>query len=163
MKRHILLALVFLWVGPVSADASNVLVWSSDQDMETTYKVVYNHLESNKFFVVFEPNIQRNLSRFAERWGEDYNRNNFEGVRAMVFCNAWYANRMGNADPDMMALCPLHLTLVQSMGKTRILFARPSVIASDSKALVVARELEQDVGKAVDAAIDELRGCPATC
>ncbi|MFN2330189.1 MAG: hypothetical protein ABR612_14875 [Chromatocurvus sp.] len=31
-------------------------------------------LEEAKFFVVFEPDIGENLSRFAERWGEDHNR-----------------------------------------------------------------------------------------
>jgi len=29
--------------------------------------------------------------------------------------------------------------------------------------LSVAKELEQDVSKAIDAAVNELRGCPATC
>lgn len=163
MKHLVALVLACLWLAPVSADTSNVLSWSSDKGMETTYKIVYKHLENNKFFVVFEPNIQKNISRFSERWGADYNRNKLEGIRSMVFCNAWYTNQVSNADPTMLALCPLHVTLIQEMGSTRVLFARPTVLASDSKALTVAKELEQDVSKAVEAAIDELRGCPATC
>jgi uncharacterized protein (DUF302 family) len=163
MKRFVVLVLACLWLTQVSAESSSVLTWTAEQDMETTYKVVYNHLENNRLFVVFEPDIQRNLSRFAERWGEDYNRNKLEGIRSMVFCNAWYANRVSNADPTMLALCPLHVTLIQEMGKTRVLFARPTVIARDSEALSIARELEQDVSKAIDAAVNELRGCPAAC
>jgi Domain of unknown function DUF302 len=163
MKRLVVLALVCLWLTPVSAETSNVLSWSVDKELETTYKIVHKHMENNRFFVVFEPNIQKNVSRFSERWGADYNRNKLEGIRSMVFCNAWYANQVSNADPTMLALCPLHLTLIQETGKTRILFARPTVIARDSKALAVATELEQDVSNAVDAAVDELRNCPATC
>jgi uncharacterized protein (DUF302 family) len=163
MKSFVLLVLACFWLTQAAAETSAVMTWSADQSMETTYKKVYNHLENNKFYVVFEPNIQRNLSHFAERWGEDYNRNKLEGIRSMVFCNGWYANQVSNADPTMLALCPLHITLVQEMGRTRVLFARPTVIARDSKALGIVKELEQDVSKAIDAAINELRGCPATC
>jgi uncharacterized protein (DUF302 family) len=163
MKRFGLLLLVFLWFSQAQAGNDNVRAWSTDQPLDTAYKVVYKHLEDNRFFVVFEPDIQSNLSRFAERWGEDYNRNKLEGIRSMVFCNGWYANQVSNADPDMLALCPLHVTLIQEQGHTRVLFVRPSRVAAGSKAQTIARELEEDVAKAIDGAIDELRGCPATC
>jgi len=161
--KHLVLLFACLWLAPVYAGGDNVRVWSVDKTLTAVYKVVYQHLESNNFFVVFEPDIQDNLSHFAERWGEDYNRNKLEGIRAMVFCNGWYANQVSNADPDMLAMCPLHITLVQQLGQTRILFVRPSVVAAGSKAQRIARELEDDVFKAVDGAVNELRGCPATC
>jgi len=162
MKRIVLL-FVCVWLTPVHAGGDNVQAWTVDKTLTAVYKVVYQHLESNNFFVVFEPDIQDNLSHFAERWGEDYNRNKLEGIRAMVFCNGWYANQVSNADPDMLAMCPLHITLVQQLGQTRILFVRPSVVAAGSKAQRIARELEEDVFKAIDGAVDELRGCPAAC
>ena len=138
------------------ADSSSVRIWTTGKTLEKSYEVVYNSLENNKFFVVFEPDIQGNISRFAERWGEDYNRNKLEGIRAMVFCNGWYANAVSNADPDMMALCPLHITLIQKDGNTRILFVRPTAVATGSKAMSVARDIEQDVVKAIDEAVKEL-------
>jgi uncharacterized protein (DUF302 family) len=152
MKRFALLVFSLLCTMQVSADNANVLAWELGTDLETSYKTVYKALEDNRFFVVFEPNIQRNLSAFAKRWGDDYNRNKLEGIRAMVFCNAWYANQVSNADPDMLALCPLHITLVQKQGKTRVLFVRPSVVAKDSQAAAIASELEQDVTKAIEQA-----------
>lgn len=146
-----------LWTTQVAAADKGVLVWETGKDLETSYNVIYTALEDNKFFVVFEPNIQKNLGFFAERWGDDYNRNKLEGIRSMVFCNGWYANAVSNADPDMLALCPLHITLVQKDGVTRILFARPTVIAAGSKALSVARDIEQDVSKALDEAVAALK------
>ncbi len=134
-----------------------VLTWETGKSLETSYDTIYKSLENNNFFVVFEPDIQKNLSFFAERWGDNYNRNKLEGIRSMIFCNGWYANAVSNADPDMMALCPLHITLVQKDGVTRILFARPTVIAAGSKALSVAREIEQDVSKALDEAVATLK------
>lgn len=156
--RRLVLLIACLWLAPVYASGANVKVWHVDRTLTETYKVVYRNLEDNNFFVVFEPDIQANLSHFAEKWGEDYNRNKLEGIRAMVFCNGWYANRISNADPDMLAMCPLHITLVQQLGKTRILFVRPSVVAAGSKAEAAARELEDAVVKAVDGAVKALGG-----
>lgn len=161
MKRHVIGLLSMLWLVPLSAAGPQLRVWEVDKDLETAYPVVYQALEANKFFVVFEPDIQHNLSRFAERWGEDYNRNRLEGIRAMVFCNGWYANQVSNADPDMLALCPLHITLVQQAGSTRILFVKPTQVAQGSKAEALAVELEQAVSTAIDQALQQLGGTAA--
>jgi len=154
----IMAVFLFALVGMAQAfaDTSSVRMWNTGKDLETSYKVVYKSLENNRFYVVFEPDIQGNISGFAERWGEDYNRNKLEGIRAMVFCNGWYANAVSNADPDMMALCPLHITLIQKDGSTHVLFVRPSAVAVGSKALSVAKDLEADVAKALDEAVAEL-------
>lgn len=156
MKRFVLLLCACLWIAPVVAVEDTVRVWSIDQPLDAAYPVIYRHLESNRFYVVFEPDIQGNISQFAERWGEDYNRNALEGIRAMVFCNGWYANQVSNADPDMLALCPLHITLIQQLGRTRVLFVRPTMITAGSKAESVARDIEAAVVGAIDAAITEL-------
>jgi len=162
MKRMMLGLMCLLALAPLAATAAQVRVWEVETDLASAYPVVYETLEANKFFVVFEPDIQHNLSSFAERWGEDYNRNKLEGIRAMVFCNGWYANQVSNADPDMLALCPLHVTLVQQAGHTRILFVKPGAVAAGSKAEAVAAELEQAVAEALDEAVKKLRGGAAT-
>ncbi len=115
-----------------------------------TYKKVFTALETNGYFVVFEPNIGKNLSHFAQRWGKNYNKNELEAIRSMVFCNAWYANEVSNLDPDMLALCPLHITLTHNKGVTKILFVRPSQVAADSPAKKIVTELEQDVIRAIE-------------
>ena len=163
MKRIAFLILSCFCVGQLLAADPKVLTWDIDKNLETSYKIVYKTLEKNRFFVVFEPNIQRNLSGFAERWGDNYNRNKLEGIRAMVFCNVWYTNEISNADPDMLAMCPLHLTLIQRDGNTRVLFVRPTAVAADSKALAIATELEEDISRVMDEAISELRGCGDAC
>ena len=115
-----------------------------------TYKKVFTALENNGYFVVFEPNIGKNLSHFEQRWGKNYNKNQLEAIRSIVFCNAWYANEVSNQDPNMLALCPLHLTLTQKNGVTTILFVRPSQVAIGSPAKAIAEELEQDVIRAIE-------------
>lgn len=124
--------------------------------MEDVYKSVFTALENNSYFVIFEPNIGKNLSHFAKRWGDDYNKNKLDSIRSMVFCNAWYANKVSNIDPSMLALCPLHITLYSKNNKTHILFVRPGKVAGTSKAQKVAKELEDDVIRTIEIAISNL-------
>lgn len=120
-----------------------------DKSLDTVYDSVYKSLEDARFFVVFEPNIGANLSRFSEKWGDDYNKNNLTGFRSMVFCNGWYANKVSNVDPNMLGFCPLHISLIERDGKTLVLFNRPSVIAKNSPASELMLTIENDVIEAI--------------
>jgi len=120
-----------------------------NKPLSAVYDKVYQSLEDARFFVVFEPNIGANLSRFSEKWGDDYNKNNLTALRSMVFCNGWYANKVSNLDPDMLGFCPLHLSLIERDGETTVLFNRPSVIAKDSPAKDVFIEIEAEVVEAI--------------
>jgi len=124
--------------------------------MDDVYKSIFTALENNSYFVIFEPNIGKNLSRSAKRWGEDYNKNKLDSIRSMVFCSAWYANKISNIDPSMLALCPLHITLYSKDNKTHVLFVRPGKVAGPSKAHKVAKELEDDVIRTIEIAIANL-------
>ena len=150
MKK--LLWLLLLCCLPATA-SDRVYQLNIPAPLSAVYPDVYKALESRRFYVVFEPNIGNNLASFAERWGDEYNRSGLDGIRSMVFCNAWYANQVSNADPSMLALCPLHITLVEKQGSTTILFARPSGIAQGSAAADIARELEDSVIQAPESVV----------
>ncbi len=124
--------------------------------MDEVYKKVFTALENNSYYVLFEPNIGKNLSHFAKRWGNDYNQNKLTSIRSMVFCSGWYANKISNLDPSMLALCPLHITLYSKNKETHILFVRPGKVAGPSKAQKVAKELEDDVIRTIEVAIANL-------
>lgn len=154
MIKHIALFLAGLLLqGTALAQSQMVYEKQVKGELEVTYKQVFNALENNGYYVVFEPNLGKNLAHFKERWGKDYNKNNLEAIRSMVFCNAWYANAISNADPQLLALCPLHISLVYKEGVTRILFIRPSLVASGSAAEKVALELEQDVIRTIESGL----------
>ncbi|MDX2464158.1 MAG: DUF302 domain-containing protein, partial [Porticoccus sp.] len=106
-------------------------------------------LEKARFFVVFEPNIGANLASFSTKWGDDYNQNNIDEIRSMVFCNAWYANKVSNLDPNMLGFCPLHLSLIEREGKTTVLFNRPGIIAQNSPAKELLLTIESEVIEAI--------------
>lgn len=133
--------------------AESVYVAEKKADFDVTYKKVYESLEANRFFVVFEPDIGNNLAGFANKW-QDYNLNKLDHIKSMVFCNGWYANQVSNADPEMLALCPLHLTVTHKDGVTKILFIRPDYVARGTKAEAIAKSLTADVIKAINESLN---------
>lgn len=133
------------------ADDSPIGVYRQqvDKPIKEVYSSVYKSLEDARFFVVFEPDIGANLTRFSEKWGDNYNKNNLTAIRSMVFCNPWYANQVSNLDPDMLGFCPLHVSLIECDGKSIVLFNRPSVIAKNSPARELLLTIEAEVIEAI--------------
>jgi|GEM_PF-1327314 len=119
-------------------------------DFNKIYQQVFTALENNSYFIVFEPNIGKQLRRFKQRWGDNYNKNNIENIRSMVFCNNWYTNEISNQAPRLLALCPMHITMTGRQGMVSILFIRPSQVARGSPAEKVAMEIEQDVVRSIE-------------
>lgn len=133
------------------AESPAVYEKSFNQNLDTAYKRVYKALEDNGFKVVYEVDIQENLTKFAKKNAvKDFNLNQLEGIKSMVFCNAPLAIKISNADPSMLAMCPLHLTFTQKAGRVTVLFVRPGVIAQGSKAEAPAKELEEKVIKTIE-------------
>ena len=153
--------LVFLWAlvsANVFAESPAVYEKSFDQTLETAYKRVFKALEGSGFKVVYEIDMLDNLSKFAAKNAvKDFNLNQLEGIKSMVFCNGPLAVKISNADPAMLGLCPLHLTLTQKAGRVTVLFVRPGVVAQGSKAEVPAKELEEKVIKAIENGLQEGR------
>jgi uncharacterized protein (DUF302 family) len=152
MQKQLVLILMLL---PMMLDAGQSSVFSASvkKPMNEVYGQVYSALEEQGFYVVFEANIGKNLAGFADKWGADYNRNKLDGIRSLVFCNGWYANQVSNLDPEMLALCPLHITLIEKTGTTTALFVRPSVVATGSPAQAVLLQVEEKIIKAVQLAM----------
>lgn len=140
----------------VHSAESNIYKQTTNLPMDKVYPAVYASLEKARFFVVFEPQISKNLQRFAEKWGENHNRSKLDSIRSMVFCHAWYANEVSNKDPDMLALCPLRIGLYEKQGGTTVVFARPSVVAANSPALGILKEVEAEIIAAINQGMNGL-------
>lgn len=158
MRKYLFVLWLSLSAPPVLATPPGILRLEAQAPMEVTYKAVYAALEEARFWVVFEADLGANLASFAERWGEDLNRNALGGIRSIVVCNAWYANQASNADPDLLALCPLRVNLVEKDGVTRILFARPTVTAAGSPGIAVVQEVEEAIAAALQAGVSAAEG-----
>ena len=151
--RYSVLALLIVISLATAAEAPSVYKKTVSLDLDSAYEKVHGALEAQRFWVVFEADMGAHMARFAERWGEDYNRNKLTGVKSMVFCHIWWTNQIANADPDMLAMCPLHLSLYQRDGRTAVVMLRPSVLARGSGAEAKAVELESELIRIIEGAL----------
>lgn len=150
------LLLSMLWIAGVhSAMAGNPAVFSASAALPLNQAVmrVSDRLDAAGYAVVDELAISENLKQMAKKWGADYNRSQLEGISSLVFCNGWYVNQVSNLDPQLLGLCPLHVTLTHKAGTTTALFNRPTAIAQDSPARAVLQEAEDEVILAIEAAL----------
>lgn len=152
----LLLILISILSGTVRAEAGTpvgVFRWEAPFEVAETYDRVYKALEAEQFWVVFEADMGERMARFADRWGADYNRNGLSAIRAMVFCNIEWTNNIANADPALLALCPLHLTIYEHGGKTWLVLPRLSHVAQGSPGASRATELEAVLRGIVEGAL----------
>lgn len=154
MIRRVMLFLGLLAMAPLALASNAVSVRQVQKPVGEVTRSLVSALQKDGFKVVKKINIGKKIGEAAKRghW-KDYNENHLAGVRTVIFCNAKFANAIANADPDMVALCPLHMTLVQQGDATKIEFVRPSVVAEGSKAEPVARKLEAKIEAAEQKAI----------
>lgn len=152
--RSLLFALTLVFTASAQAASPAVYEKSVGQPLNAVYDRVNSAFEDGGFRVVYEVDIAENLSKIAGKLGKDYNQNKLEGIRSMVFCNGVAANKVGNADPSLLALCPLHVTLIHKAGMTSVLFVRPSAVAQGSPGLSAAQDLENKVIQLIKAALN---------
>ncbi len=150
-----LLAIVFTGIfNPSFAANPAVFEKSAQLPLAQAVTAVSKELDDAGYAVVDELAISDNLKRMAKKWGDDYNRNQLEGITSLVFCSGWYVNQVSNLDPQLLGLCPLHVTLTHKDGVTSALFNRPTAIAGNSPARKVLQEAEDEVIHAIETALN---------
>lgn len=157
MIKKIIILFLMLSSSLISAgeDQNAIYSISAEKSGEEVYQSVYKSLEESRFYVIFEANIGKNLARNAERWGDEYNKNKFEFVKSMVVCNPYYTNQVMNLAPEMMALCPLTITVMHKEGSSTVLFRRLTPIGKGSDAEDVLWEVENTIITAIENAVGQ--------
>lgn len=154
MINKTLLVIVFAMFYSLSYAANPaVFSLSAKRPLAEATQAVSTQLEAAGYAVVDELPISENLKRMAGKWGDDYNRNKLEGITSLVFCSGWYVNQVSNLDPQLLGLCPLHVTLTHKGGVTTALFNRPTALAAGSPAKKVLLEAENEVIAALKSAL----------
>lgn len=150
MRLLIILLALLGFALPAAAGSPAIYERSARLPADAAYAQLYEALESNGFFVIFEPNMGKSLAGMADALGADYNRNQLTTMRSLVFCKPRATNEIANADPALLALCPLHFTLTHKEGVSTVYFMRPSVVAAGSPGEAQARKLEADIVKLIE-------------
>ena len=155
IRKYLLLLLLLLVSGNLMA-ANAMYSIDTYADTDQTYDTIYQLLEDEKFWVVFQTNIGNNLKHFEKKWGNHYNRNNLTAIRSILVCNPWWANLVSNEDPMMLAFCPQHITVIARNGITSVLYSKPSVYAGASPAKPVLEKIEETIIGAIERAVKQV-------
>ncbi|MFK5938632.1 MAG: DUF302 domain-containing protein [Sulfurimonas sp.] len=149
MKKLILTLLLLL--SPLMADGIYKL--TLNQKADVVYTKLLASLDNNHLIIVSEINILEKFKHagLPEKFGKEFNSNNLTTIKAIIACNGFFGNYIANADPDMMGLCPIRLTIVEKNGKTTILFVKPTNVGSTSRAKGMIEKLEKKVISAIEA------------
>lgn len=135
--------------------ANSVYTKTFDASMDEVYTKLLASFKKSKLIVVSEIDI---MAKFKEaglpkKFGENFNTNKLDGIKAVIACNGWFGNEVANSDPEMMAFCPIRVTLVEKEGKTSVMYVRASVAPQDSKAYGVLQKLEAKVISAIESSL----------
>lgn len=132
------------------ADAAGVVSLRTPLQVDAAYDRVYKGLEAERFWVLLETDTGEQMARNADKWGVDYNRNKLGAVRAMVFGNIEWTNAIANADPTLLALCPLQLTIFERDGAIYVVVPRLSAIAKGGTGEARAMELDAEIRRILE-------------
>jgi len=128
---------------------SGIYKVSVKEDFPSALHTLKKTLEDQGLYIISKADISGTLKRMKGKLGKEYNKRGYSKVQSIIFCNPFYANDVLNLDPDMMALCPLKIMLLEKNGKTTALFVPPTIIAKKSPAKKVLKEVEEKVKKAL--------------
>jgi uncharacterized protein (DUF302 family) len=151
--KHWLAALLLVVPVLTLAGAAGVNILTTKEPADQVYDRVYQALEGAKFWVVFEADMGSRMDQLATAWGGDANKNKLTFVKSMVFCNLSWTNQLANADPELLGLCPLHLTVYHRDDRTAVSWPKLSVLAEGSPAHGTAQELEQELSAIIRSAV----------
>jgi hypothetical protein len=150
--KHWLAGLLLVAPTLTFAGPAGVYSLTTKEPADQVYDRVQQALEGGKFWVVFEADMGSRMEQFAADWGAEYNTNRLTYIKSMVFCSLRWTNRLANADPDLLALCPLHLTIYTRDGQTNVVWPDLSAIAEGSAGAESAQALDQEVSGLIRAA-----------
>ncbi|MCK9473928.1 DUF302 domain-containing protein [Sulfurimonas sp.] len=149
MKKILLVCLLSL---SVWAAESNVYKVSYNAPVDKVLENILAKFKAEMLVVAWQLDILEEFKAkgLDKKFGENFNKAGLTAVRTLVACNGKFGNDIINADADMMAYCPIRITLTEKDGVTTVLYVRPTSAPKDSKAYKSLVQLEKKVTKAIE-------------
>jgi uncharacterized protein (DUF302 family) len=153
MKKILIMCLLSL---SLWAAETNVYKVSYTAPVDKVLKNMLAQFEKEMLVVVWQLDILEEFRKkgLDKKFGAEFNKAGLSEVRTLVACNGKFGNDIINADSDMMAYCPVRITLTEKDGVTTVLYVRPSSAPKDSKAYQSLVKLEKKVTNAIETSME---------
>lgn len=138
------------------AAETNVYKVSYKSPVDTVLKNMLVQFEKEMLVVVWQLDILDEFKKkgLDKKFGAEFNKAGLTAVKTIVACNGKFGNDIINADSDMMAYCPIRITLTEKDGVTTVLYVRPTSAPKDSAAYKSLAQLEKKVTKAIETSME---------
>lgn len=153
MKVSWLLLCVMIPASLCAGGLGGIVRLETALQVDAAYERVYRALERAHFWVVHEDDLGERMARQAGSWGANYNRSRLGDIRVLAFGNLEWANTLANADPDLLALYPLHLAVYERAGTSVLVWPRLAATARASAGEARAAELDAEVRRIIEQAL----------
>ena len=150
------LIIIMLMLSSTHLCASNIYQKNVDLPIEKYYPKLKAAIQSNHMNILYELDLLEKFKKsgYVEKFGEDFNRNHLKSVKTLLLCNGYVGNQISNIDPDMMALCPIRLTLISKASGTKVVFMKSSHLARSKKIKQLLATLDEILIHTIDLTVD---------
>ena len=120
--------------------------------IEKYYPKLKKAITSNHMNILYEIDLLKKFKKsgYLEKFGEDFNKNHLKAVKTVLLCNGYVGNQISNIDPDMMALCPIRLTVISTASGTRVVFVKSDHLAKSRKVQRLLATLDEILIHTID-------------
>ena len=128
-----------------------------NQSIKDYYPLLKKSIQDNHMNVLYELDLLDKFKKsgYAEKFGKSFNRNNIEAIKTLLLCNGFVGNQVSNIDPDMMVLCPIKITLIQSNGKTTVTFIKSADMSPNEEVAKLLKTLDQVIVNTIELTHDK--------
>ncbi|MGE0738992.1 DUF302 domain-containing protein [Sulfurimonas sp.] len=153
MKKILIMCLLSL---SLMAAETNVFKASYKAPIDKVMQNIRDKFKADMLIIVWELDILEEFKTrgLVQKLGAEYNKAGVTAVKTFVACNGMIGNSIINADADMMAYCPVRITLTEKDGVTSVLYVRPTSAPRDSKAYPALVKLENKVVAAIQGSME---------
>ncbi len=144
--------LVSILILGVSLFADTVYSKTYNESAELVYPKLIKAFDNAHLIVVSEIDILTKFKKagLPKMFGKNFNTNELTTIKAIIACNGFFGNEIANADPKMMAFCPVRVTVIEKDGKTTVMYVQPQISANESKASAILEKLSSKVIKTIN-------------
>ena len=114
-------------------------------------------IEKNHMGIIYEFDLVERFKKkgFDKKFGDAFNKNGLDKIVTLLICNGYVGNQVSNIDPNMMALCPIKITVIKKGAQTTITFLKYQNVTQNKEIKELLSTLHKIVINTIDLTLDK--------
>ncbi|MDO9266303.1 MAG: DUF302 domain-containing protein [Sulfurimonas sp.] len=131
------------------------------KEVKTPYDVYIKELkeaiEKNHMNVLYELDLIKKFkdAGYAKKFGADFNKNQLTAATTILLCNGYIGNQISNIDAEMMALCPIKISVISNGKYTKIIYTKYKGASTNKEISALLETLDEVVINTIELTTDK--------